>query len=359
MKFPLEKNLSQYFLKIKKIIPQAKPRALVGLDIGTTSIKVARISNSAQKHEIDAFAIEPINQDDLKSVIANCLAKANISTKLVNTSVSGQGVVIRYVQMPKMPLADIKSSISLEADKYFPFPIEEVGMDCCILEEIASENKVLVLVAAAKKELIEQRLTLLSSLGLEAETIYTDSIAIANVFKVLGSNIKESDVSNLSGKSYAKAVLNIGGEYSNLNIIKDDFPRFTRDIYAGGNDLTKRICHIFGIDMKAAEELKISSEEQKEKIMQACESVLNNLIAEIRLSFDYFETENNIPVGILYLSGGGACLAGLEEFMKQNLGIEVKLWQPFSGLSISSSLSSDGLACVANKLSIAIGLALK
>jgi len=92
-----------------------------------------------------------VSQTDVKGAVTNCLAKANITTKLVNTSVSGQGIIIRYVLMPKMPLPEIKSSISLEADKYFPFPIDDVVMDCFILEERPQENKVFVLVAARKK----------------------------------------------------------------------------------------------------------------------------------------------------------------------------------------------------------------
>lgn len=351
MKLQFEKNFSQYLLKVKELMPKPKPNSLVGLDIGTTSIKIVKIINTNESHMIDAFAIEPLNPDDVKQSIENCLSKAKINTKFVNTSISGQGVVIRYVLMPKMSLPDIKSSIALEADKYFPFPINEVEMDCCILEEKPQENKVFVLIAAAKKELIEQRLSLLSNLGLEVETIYTDSIAIANVFKVLGGNIEE--------KPSAFAVLNIGGTYSNLNIIKDNIVRFTRDISCGGIDFTKRICNILGLDMESAEDLKITSETDKQKVLQACESVLNSLVTEVRLSFDYFETENNIPVGLLYLTGGGSCLAGLEEFMKQNLGIEAKVWQPLSSLSISPALPAADLTYSANQLSIAIGLALK
>ncbi len=360
MKNFLEKNFSNYFLKIKEIVPQHKAKTVVGLDIGTTSIKVVGINNLADRHEIDKFAIEPVSQNDVKASIANCLRKANIDIKVVNTSVSGQGVVIRYVLLPKMPLSDIKSSVSLEADKYFPFPIEDVVMDCFILEERPAEGKVFVLVAAAKKELIEQRIALLSSLDLEPEIISTDSVALANIFNVLNNKISKDDASKLSAKPSAIAVLNIGGLSSNLNIIKDNTPRFTRDIFMGGIDFTKRIGNICGVDVNSAEELKVNpQEDQKGKLLQACESILNNLIAETRLSFDYFETENNIPVGTLYLSGGGSCLNGLEEMMRQNLGVEVKLWQPAFGLTINSALSQEDLACQANKLSTAIGLALK
>lgn len=258
MKTFLEKDFSKYFLKIKEMLPQPKPKTLVGLDIGATSVKAVRINNSAGIHEVDSFAIEPISQNDLKAAIANCLNNAGMETKFVNTSVSGQGVVIRYVLMPKMTLSDIKSSISVEADKYFPFPIDDVVMDCCILEERPSEGRVFVLVAAAKKDLIEQRLSLLSSLNLEAETIYTDSIAIGNVFNVLGSNFRPEVSPDPATKTSAIAVLNIGGNSSNLNIIKDNIPRFTRDIYMGGIDFTERIGHICGLDMKAAEELKMT-----------------------------------------------------------------------------------------------------
>ncbi len=355
----LEKYFSPYFVKIKELIPKAKAKTSVGLDIGTSSVKVVRINNLAGNHEIDAFAIEPVVNDDVAAAIIRAMEKSGIETKAVNTSVSGQGVVIRYVLMPKMPLADIKSSISLESDKYFPFPLEDVVMDCCILEERPEENKVIVLVAAAKKDLVEQRVALFSNLELEAETIYTDSIAMANLFNVLGSSISKDDMKAASERSLAVAVINIGATSSNLNIIKDNLPRFTRDIFSGGLDFTRRISNIFGLNMKSAEGLKTAPGDQKAKVLEACESVLNNLLTETRLSFDYFETENNIPVSLLYLSGGGSGLLGLDEIMKQNLAIEVKPLQPFLGLTVNPKLSEDNLTCSANKLSIAIGSALK
>ncbi len=358
MKNFLEKSFSKYFLKIKEAIPQHKAKTCVGLDIGTSSVKLVRIVNSVGSHEIDSYAIEAIKQNEVKEAVSKALEKAKISSKLVNTSVSGQGVIIRYVLLPKMPLADIKSSISLEADKYFPFPIDDVNMDCFILEERPAENKLFVLVVAAKKDLIEQRIALLSSLDLEPEIICTDSIAVANIFHVLAGKEKSSVAPSAPDKSQAIAVLNIGATSSNLNIIKDNLPRFTRDIFMGGNDFTKRITNTCSLDLKSAEELKINPKDQKEKILQACESVLGSLVAEIRLSFDYFESENNIPVSLLYLSGGGACLSGLEEILTQNLSIEAKPWQPISGLSVNSMLSQEDLINHANKLSVAIGTAL-
>ncbi|MDP2938775.1 MAG: type IV pilus assembly protein PilM [Candidatus Omnitrophota bacterium] len=356
----LKKYFSQYFLKIKELIPKSKPKTFVGLDIGASSVKVVEINNDAVGFTIDKFTVEAVNQDDVASSIANALEKSGVATKTVNTSVSGQGVIIRYVVMPKMPLSDIKSSISLEADKYFPFPLEEVIMDCFILEDSPLENKVFVLIAAAKKELIEQRIALLLKLNLEPQIISTDSIAMANVFNVLGPKLNIDYALDSQGRVSSLAVLNIGATFSNLNIIKNNLPCFTRDIFIGGIDFTKKISNILGLDMKAAENLKLNGpDDEKQKILDACESVLNNLLTEIRLSFDYFETENNIPVSHLYLSGGGSYLKGLDETMRQGLGIEIDLWQPFLGLNVNPNLSTRDLKAQANKLSIAIGLALR
>lgn len=360
MKNLLEKYLSLYLLKIKQRIPKPEAKTLVGLDIGTATIKAVEISNSAETHEIEKFSIEPVNSNDVAGSIKKALEKASIVTKTVNTSISGQGVVIRYVQMPKMSVSDIKSSISLEADKYFPFPLEEVIMDCFVLEEEPLANKIFVLVAAAKKDLIEQRIALLSNLNLEVETILTDSIATANVFNVLNHKPDTKEALAEPAKPSAVALLNIGGAFSNFNIIKNNLPRFTRDIVIGGIDFSKRISHILGVDMESAEKLKIApTEDQKGKILEACESILTNLIAEIRLSLDYFETESNVSAGMLYLSGGGSYLAGLAEIMKQNLGIEVRMWEPSLGLKINPNLSQTEFKEQVNKLGTAIGLALK
>jgi len=127
----------------------------------------------------------------------------------------------------------------------------------------------------AKKELIEQRIALLSSLNLEPETIFTDSVAIANIFNVLGNNSLVGEEMGDSAKPSAIAVINIGGTASNFTIIRKNIPCFTRDIFMGGNDFTKRVSNLFGLDMKAAEDLKNDPKEQKEKVLEACESVLS------------------------------------------------------------------------------------
>lgn len=353
-------KISPYAARFKDLMPQEKMQPSIGLDIGTSSVKLIQLLGQDHGFKIVRFGAEPIKNRNREEAIKKILTENNIFAKSVNTSVSGQGVVLRYTQMPRMALEDLRSSIILEADKYIPFPIEEVYIDCHIIKESPKDNKMLVLVAAAKKDLIEQRISLLAKVGLTPEVISIDSVALANVFNVLCQISSVDNQKEPVGTPTCQTigVLNIGGAFSSLDILDKGSPLFTRDIFIGGDDVTKRMINQFGIDEEAAEKMKASLEADGQKIIAACETILSNLATEIRFSFDYFETENNLPISLLYITGGGSYLKGIDGFLQQSLGIEVKIWDPILTLQVSPEISSELLKKQANKIGIALGLAL-
>jgi len=360
--FPLLKNwidlVSRYSDKVKDFLPAEKSSYSVGLDIGTSSVKLVQIQKDGRDFKISGFGIEPI-KGNKEEAVRKVLAASNISAKKVNISVSGQGVILRYIQTPKLSLDDLKASIAFESDKYIPFPMEEVNTDCYIIRDLPQESKMLVLVAAVKKDLIEQRISLLEKLGLIPEVVSIDSVALANVFNVF-CNTKVPVLSkDHSGKvCQTVGLLNIGGTFSSLNILDRGLPFFTRDIFIGGEDVTKRLVNQLGIDEVTADKMKSSEDADENKIIGSCENILSNLATEIRFSFDYFETENNLPISLLYVTGGGSYLKGINTYLQQNLGIEVKTWDPLSGLEAGPGISAEDLKKQANKMGIAIGLAL-
>lgn len=342
--------LDQYFSFFKHILPDQKQvlKPSVGLDIGVHSCKVIEIMPAGSSFVVLNWAIEPTGPNPADTV-RRILAKLDIQSKSPTSAVYGQGSLIRYVDMPKMSLEEIRKSFDLEVDKYFPFSRDQIQSDCFIVGPSAKENKLAVLVAAAKKDIIEHRIQLLSSLGLKAEFIGMNSVAIANAFHILSSPSPTPAVS---------AILDMGESLSSLVIMYNNLPRFTRDIFIGGRDLTKRISNALSIDFAEAEKNKCKPEDKLESILAACESSVMNLISEIKLSFDYFAEENNAAVSNLYVTGGGSQMQGFIPLLEKHLEVPTIQWNPFTTLKLANNVSPQEINQHASRLAAALGLAL-
>jgi type IV pilus assembly protein PilM len=266
------------------------------------------------------------------------------------SSVSGKGSLIRYLDMPRMPLEDLRKSFVYDLDKYLPFDPQSIHTDCAVLDPEGKDKKMLVLLAAVKKEMVDDRLKLFKEAGLELSRLSLNSIAMANAFKTMGP----AAVTSVN----AKAVLDIGYSISSLMILKDASPRFARDIFVGSQDLTKQIANTLGIDLVEAEKIKCDPADKIEQVIDACDTPINNLITEIRLSMDYFMTEKNVQVDELFLIGGGSLLKGIDGVFEKNLGVRVKNWDPLANARLNASEGADQMRSYAAQFGVALGLGL-
>lgn len=340
----------------------------VGLDIGSTAIKLIKLKFLKETVELCGFDIVPLEsgQKGLDSLLKNIAHTQNIST--VNISVSGPAAIIRYVNFPKMLPEELKQALKFEAQKYIPFSVEEVNLDSSILKSDLPDKKMLVLLAAAKKEFLNQRLKLIESAGLKPSLVNIDSIALINAF-----NFSYSKQENPEHK--ALALLNIGAAQSNLNILEDGIPFLSRDINIAGNQFTQKIADIFGVDFRTAENLKLHPDKERaDKVATAIESVLANLAAELRISFDYYESQSASSVGKIFLSGGGSLFTGLKDMLTGIFDIKIDYWNPLNKIRIPSNIGPknfpeaaagkaadknlNGLKPLSIQSAIAIGLAL-
>lgn len=327
----------------------SKEKFLVGLDIGTAFIKSVKLKISKDAAELISVNIEPA-QINLASAIKNA-TKSQDATR-VNISFTGPATIIRYAQFLKMNEQELRQALKFEAQKYIPFPLAEVNLDGYILKQDLPENKMLVLLAAVKKEFLNQRLKLLESLALKVSVADIDSLSIINAFNF---NYGQEQI-----KDKAVALLNIGATHSNLNILEEGIPRFSRDIPIAGNHLTQRISDILDVDLKAAEALKINPDkEKKDSIFPGVESVLSNLAGEVRISCDYYESQSASSVNKIFLSGGGSLLQGLKEYLSNLLNIEVLSWDALKKISVAKDLEAAKLNALSAQLAVPIGLALR
>jgi len=343
---------NQYLEVITRFVPRPQQLPVLGIDIGTSTVRAVEISPAGVGFEIRLWAVEAIQGGDVKATLSQLIKKTDYAGQALITSVSGKGTLIRYIDMPRMPLDDLRRSFVYDLDKYFPFDPQNIYTDCFILDPSNADKRMSVLVVAVKKEIVDDRLKLFKDLGLKLEDITTDAVAIANAFARLGPQAAGP------ANDGARAILDIGEDVSNLIILKDMSPRFTRDIFVGGREMTKQIAHGLGVDESEAEAIKKAPGERLDAMLAACEGPIANLIEEIRLSLDYFMTEKNIQVGEFFLLGGGSLLKGIEGVFEKNLGIPVKVWDPVAGLQLSPSVASSDIHLSSSQLGVAIGLGL-
>lgn len=307
----------RFLLKLKEKF--FKEQFSVGLDIGAAAIKLVKLKSSKGRVQLCDFAVQAA-VPDLTAGLKKLIQSQGIQR--VNLSVSGPATLTRYVLFPKMNDDELKQALKFEAQKYIPFPIDEVNLDACILKTGLPDNKILVLLAAVKKEFLEQRLKLVADAGLETNTVDIDSLALIKAFNF-----------NYPQDSGAKAValLNIGAATTNLNILEDGISCLSRDILIAGNQLSR----------------------------QLNEAMVANLANEARASFDYYESQGAFSVGKIFLSGGGSLCPGLKDMLVNLLGVEAEYWDPLRKISISEALDALKVKTLSAQLAVAVGLSLR
>jgi type IV pilus assembly protein PilM len=254
-----------------------------------------------------------------------------------------------------MSIEDLKSSFDIEADKYFPFAQEQIYTDCYILEVRAKEKMMSVMAAAAKKELVDRRVKMLGDAGVPAEFIGLNPIALANVLAEIGFGEGEKSKDK---EDFTVALLDMGESVSNLTILVNKLPRFTRDIFVGGQDFTKSISNGLGIAFQEAEKLKCEPGERLEEVIRACDTAIMNMTQELRLSMDYFATEKNHEIDLLLLTGGASMLERIPESFAKSLEVKVKGWDPVATLKKAPEATVEEMNKKSLKLGVALGLAL-
>lgn len=322
----------------------------VGLDIGTYSVKLTKIKLSKDSLELCDFDLRLIGPD-----LGACLTKIKEDKAIdsVNISVCGPSTLIRYVNFPRMNEQELRQALKFEAQKHIPFSLDEVNLDGYILKEDLPENKMLVLIAAVKKDFLNTRFKIIQEAGLKVDIVDIDSLALTNAF-----NFNYPSLDNPQNK--VVALLNIGSAISSLNILENGIPHLSRDINIAGNNFTQRIADSLSMDFNAAESLKLNPNSEKAKsVLTAVESVVANLVDGLRTSFDYYESQSTTSVAKIFLSGAGALFIGIKDMLANLLGIDVEYWEPLKKINIASHIDVGKLKPLSAQIAVAIGLALR
>lgn len=342
-------DLANLFKRARQ--PFAQEGFSCGIDIGTSAIKAVKLKFTKQSVELAGTYLEPASSEQLLPLKK---ISQSLNSKKANISLSGPSTIIRYAEMPKMNADELKLALRFEAQKHIPFAISDVYLDSYILKRDLTDNKMYVLIAAAKKDFVNERLKLLEAGSLRPWLVDIDSLALINAF-----NFNYSEEAALASK--AAALLNIGAATSNLNILENALPRLSRDINIAGNSITQKIKDDFGLEFSEAEKKKLEPGSDKEKTVQAAEAVLANLAVEIRASFDYFETQGSSSVAKIYLSGAGSSYCSFKDILANILGMEVECWDPLKRIVVAQAMEGikEKEKLFIGQFAVALGLALR
>lgn len=329
-----------------------KSDVAVGVDLGNFAVKVVQLSQKKDVIQIEGAGYAKIDHSKLSGIadaIKAACAEAKLSEKRINAAINAEGVVVRYLLMPEMNNEDLDKAMEFEIERYVPFDKKEVISDYLVLKERPDTKTIKVLLVATKKDQVEKRVKLFKEGGLDPEVITIDSIVLKNVFQL---NYPEK-----SDKTVG--LLNVGAKTSNINIIKGSTSYFMRDVQLGGDSITQLLKEKLEIDVNSAEKLKCSLTADDKDKLKIIEPVLGNLLNEVYLSFDYYESEFGMVVDEVCLSGGTAQLAWLTTFLKENLNREISTLNPAAKIGIDPGIPKQKFDQYASSMVVAVGLALE
>ncbi len=342
---------------------KGKQKPLVGLDIGSSSIKAVELKSSKQGYELVSFGLEPLAQDTVvdgaimdaplvAAGITSIFERQKVKTKAVATSVSGHSVIVKRVTLPLMAEEELYDRIQTEAAQHIPFDIADVNLSYQLLESVDTQMDVLLV--AVKKDKILNHANVLAQAGKTPTVVDIDAFALQNCFEVNYDPDPGQTV----------ALLNVGASVMNINIVRGGIPLFTRDVSVGGNQYTDALQKELDLSFEDAERLKKGetiagvAEEQRSTILR---SVSDILILEIQKTFDFFRaTASGENIQRIYLAGGTARVSGLVDLLREEFAMPVEELYPFRKIVINPGRhSEEQIRELAPRLAIAVGLALR
>ena len=317
-----------------------KKKNVIGLDIGSSSIKLVELREGKNGYHLQHLAISSLPPEaivdgalmDSVTIIDTIrdLVTSTTKTREVVTSVSGHSVIVKKITLPFMTETELEESIQWEAERHIPFDINDVNIDFQILG-YGSENPDMmdVILVAAKKDIINDYVSVIMEAGLNPVVVDIDAFALENM---LGINY---DIE----KDEIVAIANVGASVTNINILKNNISAFTRDVFKGGNQITEEIQRQLHVDYEEAEKIKVGQKGDSKlrgSSKRYSNPPRNRLAVEIGNSLDFFQSTSTYQkISKLYLSGGGSKIKDFDVILQQQIGIPVEIANPFKRIEYS------------------------
>jgi type IV pilus assembly protein PilM len=343
-----------------------KAKPVLGLDISSTSVKLLELSRHGDRYRVETYAVRALppnavvekninDPEAVADVIKAMVKQSKTRLKHAAVAVAGSAVITKMIDMP-LGLSDdaMETQISLEADQYIPFPLEEVALDFEVQgESPRNPDQVEVLLAACRRENVETRVSVLQLADLLTEKVDVEAYSMERAFELVAEQLEDQE-------GQVVAVIDIGATMTTLSVLVDGKTVYTREQLFGGKQLTEEIQRRYGLSMEEAGLAKkqggLPDDYESEVLDPFKEAVVQQVTRSLQF---FFSASQYNDVDYIILAGGVASMEGLTSLIEEKLGTQTVVANPFAGMSVSSRVNAASLANDAPSLMIVTGLAMR
>jgi len=337
---------------------------IIGIDIGSSLIKLVDLEDTSQGYVLQGFAQVPLEKgviEDGQVVDPGALTRtikdlaklSKITTKNVATALSGHFAIVKKARFRAMGEDELRDLIVDEADEYLPFDdIRKVNFDLHIMGENAlNTEQIDVIIAAAEKKIIKSYTAPIEKAGYSVAIVDVDSFALETAYEE-NYDFDDEDV---------VVLVNIGASMTNINVAKGGGSVFTRNIMLGGNTITEALKEKLGVTFEEAEKIKIEGTSEGADVSEDLLIYAEPIFMEIERSIDFFISSlGGLSIQKLFVSGGCAKIKGLVDILRERLHLDVETMNPFQKISYNEkTFSSSYIESIGPTAALAVGLALR
>lgn len=342
------------------------PSPLIGVDIGTSSIKLVQLSGGANGYRLEAFGVEALPEnsvsegmivepDAVASALRQAVKRSGASARNCAMAVTGSAVITKLINLPAdLSEDDIEAQIEVEAGHYIPYPREEVSLDFEVLGPSPRNADLMeILLAASKTEHVDMRREVAELAGLAIKVVDVESFAVGNAFDLVRQQAGIDPSETL-------AVLNIGSTTSSMIVLRGNRSIYHREHSFGGNQLIDECMRRYGMDLNQARFMHRGEQPPAGFDDEVLEPYRQGIIQQISRALQFYASSSDyMSISTLYLTGGGSLVPGLAESLGDEIGISTELGDPLKHVRMSPKINARQLDLVRPSLTIACGLALR
>lgn len=345
-----------------------KVRPLVGLDISSSSVKLLELAGGdGAGHQVERYAIEPLprdavvdgsiqNLDAVAEGLRRALRRFGGGARGVAMALPASAVITKRIMLPGgLREEEMEVLVESEANQYIPFALDEVNLDFQVLGDAdGRDGDVEVLIAASRKEKVEDRVAVAEAAGLKAEVMDVESFAAQSAFELIARRLPDG------GRDRILALVDVGSTMMNVTVLRNEVQVYSREQAFGGNQLTQDIARLFGMSVEEAEAAKRSNSLPDNYGTDLLRPFMDSLSLEVSRALQFFFTSTQYnQVDHIVLSGGCAVIPGLADVVKGRTQIDALVANPFSGMTLSAKVRPKTLLSDAPALMVACGLAMR
>jgi type IV pilus assembly protein PilM len=336
-------------------------KTTVALDIGASNIKVIEVERRGEAYHLVNFGVAPLDPETIVDgeimdrqmvveTIQNLVESRGIHRKRVITGIHGRGVIVKKIVMERLDEQDASEAIYWEAEQHVPYDINDVSLDFEILAVDMGPKQMQVLLVAAKRDLVLNLADIIREAGLTPEAVDVNAFAVQNVVETAHDTHPEEVV----------ALLDIGAEITNLNIVRDGIPLYTQDVSMGVNNVVRAVQKRFQVSREEAA-AALEASEPKLDVRPLIETFCKDLGHNLEKSTTYLKTSGDAEsLDRIFLSGGGARIRALIEIMDSHQAIPVEVINPLRRIQFDPEVFAGAdPEDIAPQLAVGVGLALR